>query len=114
MRVRGTSPDGAHPGLCLKPALAECLHPTALTDTTVDKFVETTQTTNKTHLLASNYGTFQSLVVCKNIVPQNGTSTQLINAPSCVKMGVSTIGARELSYISSYQTLSADKKWKSY
>ena len=31
-----------------------------------------------------------------------------------VPSAVATIGAEELSYISSYQTLSADKIWKSY
>jgi len=42
----------------------------------VNKIVETTQNTTKTHLLPSNYGTFRALVVCKNFVPQNGPSTQ--------------------------------------
>jgi uncharacterized membrane protein len=31
----------------------------------VNKFVETTQNTNKTQLVASNYGTFWALVVCE-------------------------------------------------
>jgi hypothetical protein len=38
----------------------------------VEKFVETSQNTNKTQLLASNYGAFWSLVVCENLIPQNG------------------------------------------
>ena len=66
--------------------------------------------TNKTHLLASNYGAFWLLVVCENIIPQKGPSTQLIDAPSYLKMWNATIGAEELADISSYQTLSGDKK----
>ena len=52
----------------------------------VNEFVETTQNTNKTQLLASNYGTFRALVVCENFIPQNGPSTQLIDATSFVQM----------------------------
>ena len=36
----------------------------------VDKFVENTQNTNKTQMLASNYCTFRSLVVCENFNPK--------------------------------------------
>jgi len=36
----------------------ECLCRIAPVAIMVDEFVETTQNTNKTHLLASNYGTF--------------------------------------------------------
>jgi hypothetical protein len=70
----------------------------------VNEFVDTTQNTNKKQLLASNYGTFWALVLvdCENFIPQNGTSTQV--------MWNATIGAEELAVISSYQTLSADKK----
>ncbi len=50
----------------------------------VNKFVETTQNTNKTQLLASNYGTFGALVVCEIFIPQNGPSTQVIDAMSFV------------------------------
>ena len=46
----------------------------------VDEFVETTLNTNKAQLLPSNYGTFRSLVVCKEFVPQNGPCTQIIDA----------------------------------
>jgi len=42
--------------------------------------------TNRIQLLASNNGTNQSLVVLENSIPQNGPSTQLINAKSFVKM----------------------------
>jgi hypothetical protein len=52
----------------------------------VKEFAETTQNTNKTHLLASNYSTFQALINSENFIPQNGPSTQHINAASFVKM----------------------------
>jgi hypothetical protein len=76
----------------------------------VNEFVETTQNTNKTQILPSTYGTFRALVVCEDFIPQNRPSTQLIDATSCVKMLNATIRAEELTVISSYQTLSADKK----
>ena len=41
---------------------------------------------------------------------RNGPSTQLIDATSFVKMWNATIEAEELKEISSYQTLSGDKK----
>ncbi len=50
----------------------------------VDEFEWNTQNTNKTQLLASNYGTFQSLNVYENFGTQNGPSTQLIDATSFV------------------------------
>jgi hypothetical protein len=42
------------------------------------------KTLTKIQLLASNNGTNQSLVIYENFVPQNGHSTQLINATSFV------------------------------
>ena len=96
------------------PPSGEFLHHIAPAAVMVDKFVETTQNTNRTQLLTSNYSTFRALVVCENCIPQNGPSTQLINATSCVKLWDVTIVAEELANISSYQTLSADKNWKSY
>jgi len=96
------------------PPSDECMRRIAPVAVMVDKFVETTQNTNKTQHLASNYSTFRSLVVCENFVPQNGPSTQLIDTTSCVKIWDATIVAEELANISSYQTLSADKNWKSY
>jgi hypothetical protein len=66
------------------PPLGECLHRIAPAAAMVNKFVETTQNTNKTQLLASNYGTFQALVVCENFIPKNGPSTQIIDATSFV------------------------------
>ena len=50
----------------------------------VDEFVETTQNTNKTQLLASNYNTFRALVISENFIPQNEASTQLIDVTSFV------------------------------
>ncbi len=68
------------------PPSGECLRRIAPAAVMIDEFVETTLNTNKTQLLPSNYGTFRSLVVCENFVPQNGPSTQLMDATSCVKM----------------------------
>jgi hypothetical protein len=45
---------------------------------------------------------------------QNGLSTQLIEATSCVERSNATIQAKELSYLSSHQMLTADKNWQSY
>jgi hypothetical protein len=78
----------------------------------IDDFVENTQNTNKKQFLARDYGTKQSLVVYENFIPQKGPSTQLINAKKLHKMCDATIGAEELADISSYQTLSVDKKKK--
>jgi hypothetical protein len=75
----------------------------------VDEYIENTQNTNKTLFLASNYSTSWSLVVYEILIPPKGPSTQLVDVTSCVKMRDDTIGAEELSYILSYQTLSADK-----
>ncbi len=76
----------------------------------VNEFVETTQNTNRTQLLASNYSTFRALVISENFIPQNKPSTQLIDATSFVWMWNAMNGAEELAVISSYQMLSADKK----
>jgi hypothetical protein len=91
------------------PLLGECLCRIAPAAAIVNEFIIKTQNTNKTQLLASKYGTFRALVVCENFIPQNGPSTQLIDATSCVKIWNATIGAEDLAVISSYQTLSADK-----
>jgi hypothetical protein len=66
------------------PPSVECLHCIAPAAAMVNKFVETTQNTNKTQLLASNYGIFQALDVCENFIPQNRPSTQLIDVTSFV------------------------------
>jgi hypothetical protein len=42
---------------------------------------------------------------------QNGPSTQLIEATSCVERSNATIKAKELRNFSSYQTLITDKNW---
>jgi len=96
------------------PPSGECLRRIAPAAVIVDKFVETTQNTNKIQLLPSNYGTFWALVVCENFVPQNGPFTQLIDATSFIRMWNATIVAEELANISSYQTLPGDTNWKSY
>jgi hypothetical protein len=51
------------------PPLGKCLCCTAPAAAMVDKFVENTQNTNKTQLLASNYGTLRSLVVYEKFNP---------------------------------------------
>ncbi len=75
----------------------------------VDEYIENIQNTNQKLFLASHYGTNGSLVVYENFIPQKGPSTQLVDATSCVKMSDAKIVAEVLSYILSYQTLSADK-----
>jgi hypothetical protein len=60
------------------------LHRIAPSAAMVNEFVETTQNTNKTQLLASNYSAFRALVISENFMPQNEPSTQLINATSFV------------------------------
>ncbi len=92
------------------PPLVECLRRIAQAAAMVDEFEQNIQNTKKTQLLASNYGTYWSLVVCENFGTQNGPVTQLIDATSFVWMWNATIGAEELAVISSYQKLSADKK----
>ena len=50
----------------------------------VDELVETTQNTDQTQLLASNYCTVRSLVVYENFVPQIVPHTQLIDTTNFV------------------------------
>ena len=66
------------------PPSGECLCHLALVVAMVDQFLETTQNTNKTQLLASNYGTFRALINSENFIPQNGPSTRVIDATSFV------------------------------
>ena len=68
------------------PPSVKCSHRIAQVAAMVNEFVETTQNTNKTQLLASNYSTFRALVVCDNFIPQNGPSTQLIDVTSFVNV----------------------------
>ncbi len=57
------------------PPSVECSHCIAPAAAMVNEFVERTQNTNKTQILASNYGKFRALVVCENFI---------IDAPSFV------------------------------
>jgi hypothetical protein len=66
------------------PPSGKCLRRIAPAATMVNKFFETTQNTNKTQLLPSNYSTFRALVISENFKPQNKPSTQLIDATSFV------------------------------
>jgi hypothetical protein len=66
------------------PPLGKCLRRIAPAAAMVNKFVKTTQNTNKTQLLPSNYGTYQALVVCENIIPQNEPFTHVIDATSFI------------------------------
>jgi hypothetical protein len=90
--------------------LGKCLCRIALAAVMVHEFVQNTQNTNKKLFSASNLWYNQPLVVCENFVPQNGPSTQLIDATSCVKMSdAAIVVAEELNYILSYKMLSKDK-----
>jgi len=66
------------------PLLGECLRRIALAAAMLNELIETTQNTNNTQQLASNYVTFRVLVVCENFMPQIGPATQLINTTSFV------------------------------
>ena len=72
--TRGASAHGAHPGLHSKPLDASIgrvpapYHPGGRHG--VKEFESDAQNTNKTQLLASNYGTFRLLVVCANFNPK--------------------------------------------
>ena len=52
------------------PPSVECMCRIAPAATMADKLEWNTQNTNTTQLLASNYGSFQSLVVCENFNPK--------------------------------------------
>jgi hypothetical protein len=55
--TRGALHNGAHPGLHLKPLdAAMCQRRIAPAAAKIDEFERNTQNTNKTQLLASNYG----------------------------------------------------------
>ena len=114
--VRCASPDGAHLWLHVKPldaAIGWVPAPHHPGGRHGRQTRSKTQNNDKTQLLASDYRTF----LLKNRVTfgtRNGPSTQHIEATSCVKLWDATIGAEELVDISSYQTLTADKKTKGY
>jgi hypothetical protein len=52
---------------------------------------------HRSYFLASDYGTFL-LVICMNLIIQNGPSTYIIGKTSFIKIKVDTHVARELSY----------------
>ena len=66
------------------PPSGKCLRHIALAAAVVNELIEITQNTNTTQLLANNYGTFRSLDVWENFIPQNRPSTQLIDTTSFV------------------------------
>jgi hypothetical protein len=107
----GALADGAHLGLHLKPLGAtngEVPAPYCPGDCHVWQF----WMKHKAQLLWSNYHTFFPNQV--NFGTKIEPYTQLINVTSCVKIWDVWIEAEELADISSYQTLTADKNWKSY
>jgi hypothetical protein len=81
----------------------------------VDEFVENTQNTNKIQHLPSSYGKFWSLVVCENLIPKKKPLLSSLMKQASFKCETTRLELESsaLSYISSYQTLSADKNWKS-
>jgi hypothetical protein len=62
-------------------------------------------------LKKSSCGVVKSLSKASIQKAQNGPSTQLIKATSCLERLITMIKAKELSYFSSYQMLKMDKKW---
>ncbi len=114
--ARGTPPNGAYWWLHAKPldaAIGCVLAPYWLGGRHGHCPCRRVQNTNKTQLLASNYCTFllAELSIC---VTRKGPSTHFINATSFVIMRDTTIQKEAISYISSYQTLTADKNSKSH
>jgi len=69
--------------------------------------------TNKKYLLASNYCTFL-LAELKISVTRKGPFTHVIDGISFLTMWDAKIQEEAISYISSCQTLTADKKLISY
>jgi hypothetical protein len=66
------------------PPLDKCLRCITPAAAMVNEFIETTQNTNKTQLLGSNFSTFRTLVISENFIPQNKPSSQHIDAPSFI------------------------------
>ncbi len=91
------------------PPSGECLHRITPAAAMVDKYIENTQNTNKKLFLPSNYSTNWSLIVYENYIPQKGPSTHVLGATTPDPNPNATIQVEELGYISSSQTLSADK-----
>ncbi len=78
-----------------------------------DAMVNAIAVMSKTQLFASNYHFFllANLLI---FVTRKGPSTHVIDATSFVTMWDTTIQKEAISYISSYQTLTADKNSKGY
>jgi len=117
--TRGASPDGAHPGLPSKPRDASIGQVPAsyCPDGHHGRWIQkwNTQNTNKAQLLASHYGTFRfrSLVNCENFNPKTyPLLSSLMRQASC-KCEMPRFELKSSRKFSSYQTLSADKIWKS-
>ena len=72
------SPAGKFPSKPLDAAIHWVPAPFAPAATMVDKFKWNTQNSDKTQLLASENGTFWSLVVYENFGTQNGSTTYLL------------------------------------
>ena len=78
-----------------------------------DAMVIAISVVSKTQLLPSDYRTFL-LANLSVFVTRKGPSTHVINATSLVTMWDATIQKEDISYISNYQTLIADKNLISY
>ena len=96
------------------PPLVECSHCITPAAAMVKEFESNTQNTNKTQLLASNYGKFLLLVVCENFNPKtNPLLSSSMRQASC-KCEMPRFELKSSRKFSSYQTLSADKNSKIY
>ncbi len=114
--MRDASPDEAHPRLYYKPLDATIQRvpaPHCPGSRQGHQFLLQTQITNKTQLLASDRTVAQAKSHM-NFGTRKGPSTHVIDATSCVKIWDNKHQEEELAHILSYQTLSADKNWKSY
>ncbi len=114
--AQGTPPDGAHQWLHAKPldaAIGRVLVPYRPGGRHGQRHCRRVQNTNKTQLLASDYCTFL-LAKLLIFVTWKGPSTHVIDATSFVTMWDTAIQKEAISYISSYQMLTADKHLKSY
>ena len=100
------SPNGAPPWLHAKPldaAIWQVPAPYCLSGHHGRRSQMKPKNTNKTQLLPS-FLMVDDTEKLNNFGTQNGPSTHIINARSCVEMWSTTIQAEELSYILSYQT----------
>jgi len=112
--VRDTSTDKAYRWLHAKPIDSAIGHVLALAWRTPWLSPSPlVKTQHKTQLLASVYRTFL-LAKLLIFVIQKGPSTHIIDATSFVKRVSKRKKEEAISYISSYQTLTADKNSKSY